>query len=549
MLRLVGMRALLVAVVAAVLADLAGITLIGAAAWLLVRAAQRPELTALSLGIAGVRAAAVVRGFARYGERLSGHDAALGALARLRDRVYRTLAGQPPTRRRSAGVLGAVVHDVDAVQDLVVRCLLPFTSAIVVSCVSVTAVWLLSPAGPVLAVGVGSCVVLVPLLAGLRSSRSDRLIAAERAELTAGTVDLFRGAAELAGTGAGASARADVSRAAARLAARQRSAPAHGATAAVLVIAGCTMVGCLLTGITSPILAAVVALVVLATFEVCLPLPAAARQLARVAGSVRRLRELTDGPAPAHENGMPPTGTDLVLRNVSVHYGETPALLDVDLTLPTGRRLAVVGMSGSGKSTLLAAIARFVEPTAGTITLGGKGLAHWPDDALRRTVGGVLPDAHVFHDTIAANLRIGDPDGTDADLAAVAARMRLLPWVESLPDGWQTVLGEDAAFASGGQRQRLLLARALLADPPVLLLDEPTEGLDADTADAVLADLLSAADGHSVVLVTHRLTGLAAFDEVVMLDGGRVVQRGHHTDLVTRPGPYRDLWQVRELVG
>jgi ABC-type multidrug transport system fused ATPase/permease subunit len=209
--------------------------------------------------------------------------------------------------------------------------------------------------------------------------------------------------------------------------------------------------------------------------------------------------------------------------------------------------VAIVGASGSGKTTLLAAIARFVDPASGTITLGGTDLASWPDGALRGTVGGVLSGAHVFHDTIAANLRIGRPDATDAELVAVAARVRLRTWIEALPAGWQTVLGEDAALASGGQRQRLLLARALLADPKILLLDEPTEGLDAATADAILADVL--ATNRSVILVTHRLAGLANFDDVILLDGGQIQQRGQHDYLVHEPGPYQDMWQLGELVG
>jgi ABC-type transport system involved in cytochrome bd biosynthesis fused ATPase/permease subunit len=374
--------------------------------------------------------------------------------------------------------------------------------------------------------------------------------------LTTRVVDLFRGAAELAVTGTGAAARHDVATAADRLTSRQRSAPALGATAAVLLTAGCTAACALVVGLAADpttqgrVTAIVLTLVVLGAFDVCVPLPSAARQLARIAGSVRRIRALTgvppepDRPALALLPGPP----DLVLRHVDVRYGTTAALSDVDLHLPPGRRVAVVGASGSGKSTLLATVARFAEPTAGRISLGGTDLAAWPEPQLRRTVGGVLADAHVFHDTIAANLRIGRPAATDAELVAVARRTRLLPWVESLPERWQTVLGEDAALASGGQRQRLLLARALLADPPVLLLDEPTEGRDAETADAVLADVLAATAGHTVVLVTHRLTGLAAFDEVILLDGGRVRQRGPHHELALQPGPYRDLWRIRELV-
>jgi ABC-type transport system involved in cytochrome bd biosynthesis fused ATPase/permease subunit len=348
-----------------------------------------------------------------------------------------------------------------------------------------------------------------------------------------------------------------VDRAALRLTTRQRSAPAHGATAAVLLIAGGTAAASLAFSMaadpttTGRITAAVVTLVVLATFEVCAPLPAAARQLARIAGSIRRLRDLADTPPVPDRQDIATGPLELVLDHLTVSYraDDTPALRDIDLRLPPGRRIAVIGTSGSGKSTLLAAIARFVAPATGRITLGGTSLADWPEAQLRRTVGGVLADAHVFHDSIAVNLRIGKPEATDAELAAVAARMRLLAWIESLPDGWQTVLGEDAAFASGGQRQRLLLARALLADPPVLLLDEPTEGLDPETADAVLADVLSASEGQSVVLVTHRLTGLARFDEVVVLDGGRIRQRGPHHELAGVPGPYRDMWRIREVIG
>jgi thiol reductant ABC exporter CydC subunit len=569
LLRQVGLRALLLAVIAAVLADLAGISLIGAATWLLVRAAQRPQLAALAVGIAGVRAAAMVRGVARYGERLAGHDAALGALAGLRDRVYRALASQSAARRRaenagplptkqgSASALGVVVHDVDAVQDLVVRCVIPFAGAVLVSAVAVTVVWLLSPiAGPVLAAGLGVAIAVVPVLAGWQSHRSDQLVAADRAELTVGVVDLFRGAAELAVTGTGAATRADVDRAALGLTTRQSSAPAHGATAAVLLIAGGTAAASIAFSLaadptTGRITAAVVTLVVLATFEVCAPLPAAARQLARIAGSIRRLRDLADTPSVPDRQDIATGPLELVLDHLTVSYraDDTPALRDIDLRLPPGRRIAVIGTSGSGKSTLLATIARFVAPATGRIAIGGADLADWQETQLRGTVGGVLTDAHVFHDSIAVNLRIGKPEATDAELAAVAARMRLLAWIESLPDGWQTVLGEDAAFASGGQRQRLLLARALLADPPVLLLDEPTEGLDSETADAVLADVLSATEGQSVVLVTHRLTGLARFDEVVVLDGGRIRQRGPHHELAGVPGPYRDMWRIREVIG
>jgi ABC-type multidrug transport system fused ATPase/permease subunit len=237
------------------------------------------------------------------------------------------------------------------------------------------------------------------------------------------------------------------------------------------------------------------------------------------------------------------------VTGLRVEYDGRPALRDVDLRLEPGRRIAVVGASGSGKSTLLAALVGFVPTAAGSVRIGGVPIA---DCDLPATVGGVLADAHVFHASIADNVRLAAPDASDEAVHRALHQARLADWVDGLPAGAATVVGEDAALLSGGQRQRLLLARALLADPPILLLDEPSEGLDAATAEAVLADLLAATAERTdriTVLVTHRLTGLDAVDEVVLVDGGAVLERGPHQQLLERPGPYRDLWlaQTRNL--
>jgi ABC-type transport system involved in cytochrome bd biosynthesis fused ATPase/permease subunit len=218
----------------------------------------------------------------------------------------------------------------------------------------------------------------------------------------------------------------------------------------------------------------------------------------------------------------------LSVRDLHVQYrpGGPFALRGVDLELPPGRRVAVVGASGSGKSTLLAAIARFVPAHRGEVLLDGEQLARVPEAALRRTVSGALQDAHVFHTSVRNNLLPARPDATDAQLHDALRSAGLLDWVLSLPARLDTLVGSDGGRLSGGQRQRLVLARALLAAPPVLLLDEPTEGLDPATADAVLADVLFAARGSSLILVTHRIHGLEAMDEVLVMGGGRIVRRG-----------------------
>jgi ATP-binding cassette subfamily C protein CydC len=207
----------------------------------------------------------------------------------------------------------------------------------------------------------------------------------------------------------------------------------------------------------------------------------------------------------------------------------------------------VVGPSGAGKSTLLAVLTGAVRPSAGSATLDGRDLAAYDPERLPGRVGGLLAEAHVFHATVRDNLLLGRADA-DADALAAACRSAgLLDWVRAQPDGFDTVVGEEGGQLSGGQRQRLALARALLAAPEVLVLDEPTEGLDPAAADRVLALAAAADEGRALVLVTHRLAGLDGFDEVVVLDGGRVVQRGRPDELAGVPGWYREHLLAQEV--
>jgi ATP-binding cassette subfamily C protein CydC len=239
---------------------------------------------------------------------------------------------------------------------------------------------------------------------------------------------------------------------------------------------------------------------------------------------------------------------DVRLTGVVVRYrAGAPAALDgLDLDLPAGRRVAVVGPSGAGKSTLAGVLTGLVTPDAGRVTLNGVELSAYRTEELPRAVGGLLAEAHVFHATVRENLLLGRGGADDDALAAAAGAAGLLDWVRAQPDRWDTVVGEDGGQLSGGQRQRLALARALLAAPGLLVLDEPTEGLDPAAADAVLASALAALPAdHSVLLITHRLSGLAGLDEIVVLDAGRVVQRGRHDELAAAPGWYRDQWLLQ----
>jgi len=292
---------------------------------------------------------------------------------------------------------------------------------------------------------------------------------------------------------------------------------------------------------------AVVVLTPMAAFEAVLGLPLAVQYRQRVRRSAERVYEVLDAPEPVREPEQPrqaPTSPfPVVLKGLTARYEgqDRDALGGLDLTLRQGRRIAVVGPSGSGKTTLAQVLLRFLDPDAGSYTLAGVDAQALDGDDVRRLVGLCAQDAHLFDSSVRENLLLAKKDAGEGDLRDALARARLLDWVDSLPDGLDTLVGEHGTRLSGGQRQRLALARALLADFPVLVLDEPAEHLDLPTADALTTDLLAATEGRTTLLITHRLAGLEAVDEVVVLDEGRVVQHGTYTELAAVAGPLRAM--------
>ncbi|WP_307568612.1 thiol reductant ABC exporter subunit CydC [Streptosporangium lutulentum] len=548
---------LALAAAAGAAAELAGVGLIGSAAWLITRAAEQPPLAALSVAIVGVRAFATTKGVFRYGERLAGHEVALRAQAATRERLYQALIPAGPLNQRGADLLSRMVDDTDAVQDLLVRCLLPAAAALVTGVAAVViGLFLLPAAALVLLAGLLVAGVLIPAGAAGAARRWSARIAPARADLAARVADLVHGSADLAAYGANDRALAAAAEADARLAALERRRSRANAVASGLGMftQGLTVaaiVGVAQSAGTSPVAVAVLALTSLVSFEPVLPMAGAAERLTGVLAALRRLREVratppavTEPATPASVPEGPPTVEveDLVVRHSA---DRAPALNGVSLTLTPGRRVALVGPSGAGKSTLLSALMRLVEPESGTIRLSGVDIAELSADDTRRMMTGLTQDPYVFQASLKDNLRLAGPEAGDEELAEAVRRARLERWVERT--GWDAVLGEDGRTVSGGQLQRLALARALLNDPPVLLLDEPAEALDETAADALMADLLDATHGHTTLLVTHRLRGLERVDEIVVLENGSVAQRGTHEELVDSPGYYRDLWHSEAL--
>ncbi|WP_242573149.1 thiol reductant ABC exporter subunit CydC, partial [Streptomyces sp. NP-1717] len=550
-------------VLALVLGSLAlgsAVGLMAVSGYLISRASEQPPVLYLMVAVTATRAFGIGRAVFRYAERLVSHDAVLRMLADLRVSVFRRLerlapAGLRETRR--GDLLSRLVADVDALQDYWLRWLLPVGSAVLVGVGAVGFTgWLLPEAGAVLAVGLLAAGVGVPLVSGARARRAERRLAPARGLLATRVAELLEGCAELTVAGALGS-RVRAARAAdgalTAIAARGAAATALGGGLSAL-ICGLTVsaaayagVGAVQDGRLPGVALAVVVLTPLAAFEAVAGLPLAVQYRQRAARGAERVWEVLDAPVPVREPERPaaaPTTPFLLeVRGLAARYAgqERDALSGVDLTLTAGKRVAVVGPSGAGKTTLAQVLLRFLDAREGGVSLGGTDAAALDGDTVRRFVGLCAQDAHLFDSSVRENLALARKDATEDDLRDALRRARLLDWVDALPAGLDTLVGEHGARLSGGQRQRLALARALLADFPVLVLDEPAEHLDLPTADALTADLLAVTEGRTTLLITHRLQGLEAVDEVIVLDDGRVAQRGPYAELVSVAGPLRTM--------
>lgn len=534
--------------------------LMATSGWLISRASQQPPVLYLMVAVTATRAFGIGRAVFRYAERLVSHDAVLRMLADTRVAVYRRLERLAPSGLRTTrrgDLLSRLVSDVDALQDYWLRWLLPAGAAAVVSAASVGfTAWLLPEAGATLAVGLLAAGVGVPLVTGAVARRAERRLAPARGELATRVTDLLTGTAELTVAGALPARTAETRRADGVLkgiASRAATATALGDGLTAL-ICGLTVTATALVGVQAVaagrlggIAMAVVVLTPLAAFEAVLGLPLAVQYRQRVRRSAERVYEVLDAPEPVrepeHGRQAPASPFPVVLKGLAArHEGQDrDALAGLDLTLHQGRRVAVVGASGSGKTTLAQVLLRFLDADTGIYTLGGVDAYGLHSDDVRRLVGLCAQDAHLFDSSVRENLLLAKKDATEDELRDALRRARLLDWAEGLPDGLDTLVGEHGAWLSGGQRQRLALARALLADFPVLVLDEPAEHLDLPTADALTADLLAATKGRTTLLITHRLAGLEKVDEVVVLDAGRVVQRGSYAELAAVEGPLREM--------
>jgi ATP-binding cassette subfamily C protein CydC len=506
------------------------------AAWLIAKAAGMPSPADLALAAVAVRTFGIGRGLFRYLERVASHDTALRGVVSLRERTYERMADSGAAAVLSlkrGDILARVGADIDSVGDLVVRGIVPAAVAAVVSMISVTiSLAILPVAGLILAGCLLAAAVIPALLTWRASARAANARVEARARVSQATLSLIDSAPEHRVWGTGQAATVELAEANkdVTVAHELTAGPAALSSAVHVLAQGVALISGLWLAVTSvnsgalpATTASVIALLPLAAFEGVMAIPAAVEQLFASRAAAARLAGLADATDGDHarareqQSTMEGAGTaTLTLRELSAAWpgmAPTPALT---VHLEPGDALGIVGRSGIGKTTLLTTIAGALPPHAGAALLDGEAVApHHTGHAIAVTP----EDAHVFGTTVLDNLRVARGDVTESTAEEVLSVVGLRPWLDSLPQGLATELGTGGNTLSGGERRRLLLARALVHPAPIQLIDEPAEHLDEDGRDAVRAVIRAMrATGRTVVIVTHDPSILDSVDQVVNLD-------------------------------
>ncbi len=537
-------------------AVLAGVGLLATSGYLISRAAQRPQIIALSAVVAVVQGFGLARASARYSERLVSHDLALTVLSRLRAGFYAAIAPLGAIalgRQRRGDLLTRFVADVDSLQDLYLRVLAPpLVAVLVIAVAAVTAGIMLPAAGVALLICLIAGALVVPAVTAATAASAGRRQAPARAELADELLEALDGSLELAIAGRGRERVARIDAAGAtltRISIRDALAAA-GATTLSALFTGATLLVVLLVAIPAVhdgqlgvVYLAALAMLTLGAFEGLQPLPQAARRARLCAAAAARLQELEliEPPVaePASARALPARSPlTLALHQVDFGYdAATPELLrDLNLRLDPGCRVAITGPSGTGKTTLAQLLVRFIDPDSGRVTLGDVDLRELSLDDVRRSVVLIAQDAHVFTSTVRENLLLARRSATEADLWLALDAVRLGDWVRSLPDGLDTLAGEDGALLSGGERQRLTVARGLVSNARFIILDEPTAHLDRETGAALIANIADAAGDRGLIVITHRRADVAGFDIVDLHGDTEQGSLGHDREGSLRSG-------------
>ena len=552
------------------------IGLLATSGYLIARAALQPSIADLQVAIVGVRFFGISRGVARYLERIVSHDVTFRLLSRLRVWFYEAIEPLAPARLmqyRSGDLYSRIVADIGTLENVYLRVIAP---PVVAGLVTILAGFLVGRLNPWLAPVLAGFLILagglLPGWVATLSRQTGRRLVLIRSSLNGLLVDGIQGMADLIAFGQQAPQAervADLGRQLAHLQVHMgRIGGLHAALTGLLVnlatlaVLAVSIPLVVAGGPLDGVYLAMLVLVVIASFEAVAPLPGAFQYLENSLEAARRLFTLVDTEPAVVDPVSPvlaPSGFTMQVNDLYFAYepGAPPAIDGVSLEIPEGRCVAVVGPSGAGKSTLVHLLLRFWDYHQGCWLWEGHDLRRYRQADLRRQVAVVSQQTHLFNATVRENLLLAiRPESTGGDAAEgveqrmihAAKQAQIHDFVQSLPQGYDTWLGEGGLRLSGGQRQRLAIARALLRDTPVLILDEPTANLDAITEQRVMDALRALMAGRTTLLVTHRLVGLDAADEILVMHQGHIVERGRHDELLARADLYRRMWELQGQV-
>jgi ATP-binding cassette subfamily C protein CydCD len=550
---------------------LASVALMGTSAWLISTAAIATSVAELGVSTVGTRFFGITRAIFRYLERLVSHDVTFRLLAKLRLWFYEKLEPLAPARLmnfRSGDLLARIIGDVETLENFYVRVVSPPLTAIVVG--AFTAIFLASfypLLAPVFLTFYLSLGLFLPILAQTTSRKSAEQTISLRADLQTNLVDSIQGMADLIAYGRAdqrltqIASNADNYGDAQRRMARMTG--IHSALGTLLTNLGTwavlyfTIPQVIDGNIAGPMLASLT-LLTLASFEAVIPLPLAAQMWNSAREAAKRLFEVVDtepeisneGQVARNEEEPLLTRFSLLITDLSFTYPTqtTPALQHVTFDLQPSTSLAIVGPSGAGKSTIANLLLRFWDYEVGDIALGGESLKALNQDEVRARCGYVSQNTYFFNTSIYENLRFARKKVTREKVEAACKSAQIHDFILSLPKGYDTMIGEQGLRLSGGERQRLAIARALIKDVPILILDEPTANLDLLTEQLVLETLFKVMKKKTSLLITHRLIGLDNVDEILVMNHGQVIERGTHAELVSRKSFYRRMLDLQNRI-
>jgi ATP-binding cassette subfamily C protein CydC len=550
-----------------------GIGLMATSAYLISAAALHPSVAALAVAMVGVRFFGIARGVFRYLERYVSHSVTFRLLAQLRVWFYSTLEPLVPAYLRyfqrhatgptSADILSSMVADIDTLQNFYTQMIAP---PVVAALIGIVMWFFLGAYAPVASLAWFGCFLLtglgVPWLASLLSRQLGQRAVTLRAELHVHVLDGIQGMVDLMAFGQEDTYLASIKQLNHKLlrvqAAMSRIASVQSTLGNTLMnLSQWTMlvvaIPLVQEGKLSGVYLALLVLASAASFEAALPLSAAWQQTGSIREAAHRIFKVADVKPPVNEpatSSPQPHRFDLVLQNVCFRYQpEEPYVLDgVSFTIPQGKCVALVGANGAGKSTLVNLLLRFWDYQEAHILLGGYELRKFRLPDLYSYISVVTQDTHLFNTTIRENLLMARPGACQDDLVRAAQQAQLHDFIQSLPQGYDTRIGEQGLCLSGGERQRLDLARALLKNAPTLILDEPTANIDAQNENSFFQVIKTMTQKHTTLIITHRLSGLEMADEILVLHEGKIQERGRHHELLQQEGLYWKMWQTQHQV-